>query len=188
MSAVARADDLSRQVLSEMNFARTSPREYASVVATVSGGRSPAAREAIDFLKRAKPLPALTYSGGLSAGARAHVADQGSRGAVGHAGSDRSQPWDRVERFGSWLGTVGENIAYGHRSARQIVCALIIDEGVRGRGHRKNIFSREFGVAGVATGGHVRFGTMCVTDFAGEFVESGSGRLAAGNVRSFPVY
>lgn len=50
--------------------------------------------------------------------------------------------------------------------------SLIVDAGVRDRGHRKNIFMRDFGVVGVACGSHSRYGTMCVMDFAGGFIEN----------------
>ena len=50
---------------------------------------------------------------------------------------------------------------------------LIVDEGVRGRGHRRNLFSPTFHVVGIATGAHAAYGSMCVMDFAGDFLEHG---------------
>ena len=82
-----------------------------------------------------------------------------------------------MNKYGQWIGTAGENIYYGRSDARGIVCALIIDAGVSNRGHRKNIFSRSYGVAGAAYGQHAGYGAMCVIDFAGQYVERG-GRLA----------
>ena len=105
-------------------------------------------------------------------GAMAHVIDQGGYGATGHQGGDNSNPWDRMARFGRWIGTAGENISYGVSSPREIVMNLIVDAGVGNRGHRKNIFYAKFGVAGVACGRHARYGTMCVIDFAGGFIPS----------------
>jgi len=52
-----------------------------------------------------------------------------------------------------------------------MVMQLIIDDGVKGRGHRKNIFAKGFATAGVACGTHPRFDTMCVIDFSGGFRE-----------------
>lgn len=165
------ADDRAARVLSEINLARTLPAAYAEVVAQHSAGIEPrAVQEAIAFLRRARPLQPLRFSEEMSAGALLHVIRQGQDGTLGHTGSDRSRPWDRLAEFGEWSGAVGENIHYGNADARQVVVALIVDAGVRGRGHRKNIFTAAFNVAGVARGPHRRFGSMCVIDFAGGFV------------------
>ena len=54
-------------------------------------------------------------------GAMVQVLGQGGSGATGHRGGDFSSPWDRMKRFGKWLGTAGENISYGIAGPRQIV-------------------------------------------------------------------
>jgi hypothetical protein len=161
-------------VLSEINLARTNPRSYAALVAA-SAPHDPATMEAIRFLQKTRPLPALTFSDGMSAGARLHVDTQGPRGSRGHGAG----PSSRLNRFGVCGGMVGENIHYGRSDARNIVMALIIDKGVRGRGHRKNIFQPGYRVAGVASGAHATFGSMCVITFAGNFVSHGEQAPAA---------
>jgi uncharacterized protein YkwD len=183
-----------QEIVAEVNFARTNSPKYAAFIEEVRrnydgkrlirDGELPlvtqegakAADEAIRFLRKQKPLAALTASRGMSLAARDHVKDQGPRGKTGHDGSDRSQPWDRVSRYGTWKSKTAENISYGHSKARDIVIALIIDDGVRNRGHRKNIFDPEFRVIGVAVGPHAKFGRMCVMTFAGGFVEKGEKR------------
>jgi uncharacterized protein YkwD len=169
------------QVLAEINLARTQPQLYARVIAESAhpgkeGDR--AIQEAVHFLEKAKPMAALTPCEGLTRSAMAHVIDSGSHGTKGHEGTDGSHTWDRVERFGRWIGFVGENILYGQCDARRTVVALIIDDGVRGRKHRANIFHKGFRVAGVACGVHATAGAIVVTDFAGGFVESDPARVA----------
>lgn len=179
LAASSPASELATQVLAEVNLARTQPRQYARIVeARLGTGGSSAVREAVRFLEKAAPLRALACSEGLNASAWSHVADAGPRGAMGHSGSGGSSPFTRMARHGRWIGRAGENIYYGPQDARGIVIALIVDEGVRGRGHRKNLFSGAFAVAGVAHGGHARYGAMCVMDFATGFAESEPGRVA----------
>jgi uncharacterized protein YkwD len=166
--------DPAGDVLKEMNFARQNPQAYANVIAdfclaahTVKGFK--AGSEAIQYLNKQKPLPPLAPCPSLVLSAKTHVTDQSVTGNTGHIGADRSNPRQRMSRYGRVVGYGGENIAYGYGGARTIVARLIIDEGVNDRGHRKNFFSPYFHLAGVAIGKHLRFRTMCVIDFAEEF-------------------
>jgi uncharacterized protein YkwD len=177
------AADLADEVIAEMNLARTAPRQYAQIVAahTASyrdGEAASAAREAIRFLQKQRPLPPFAVSEGIRNGALTHVLDMGPVGGRGHKGRNGSLPWDRMARFGKYLGGAGENINYGRHDARATVVRLIVDAGVRGRGHRKNIFNASYRVAGAAAGYHATYGSMCVIDFAGGFIES-TGHVAS---------
>ena len=176
-------------VVAEINKARTAPKEYASLLKEYKKyydkkflklpGETPlitqegvgAVVEAIRFLNSTKPASPLTPSKGMSSGARDHVVDQGSSGATQHKGSDGSQAWDRVNRYGIWEKSIGENIAYGSDKARSIVMFLIVDDGIPNRGHRKNIFDPDFRVIGVACGHHPTYRTVCVITFAGGYKE-----------------
>lgn len=178
-------------VVSEMNLARQHPEVYAGYLEELRGrfqgkvlvlpGRTMlrtregvgAVDDAIRFLRRQRPLAALTFSDGIARAAAEHVAEQAG-GAFGHRGPDRSDPGERMNRHGIWSGRWGENISYGKNSARDIVIALIIDDGLRARKHRKNIFNPDFNVAGAAVGPHARYGTVCSIDFAGGYVEGTS--------------
>ena len=182
LSASAFAGDSSDDIVAEINLARTAPQQYAQILASRTAGYrgiegEGVVRDAIHFLEKQRPLAPLTVSEGMRSSALTHVLDVGSRGGRGHVGSNGSQPPDRMERFGKWTGRWGENIDYGQRDARATVIRLIVDDGVRGRGHRKNIFSSDFHVAGSATGFSASFGSMCVIDFAAGFVEA-PGRVA----------
>jgi uncharacterized protein YkwD len=188
--AQAQDGDPRLRILEEINFARQHPKEYARKLEQQFSNPQPrfarvtpgALKETTAFLRHVRPLPALAFSVGMSAAAEDHVRVQGSRGAIGHRGVDGSSPWQRLSKHGSWTGSAGENIAYGLTDPGRIVAHLIIDPGVPGRGHRKNIFGRNFTLAGIAIGGHVRYGVMSVIEFAGGFVENderGGGQLVA---------
>jgi uncharacterized protein YkwD len=174
-SPAAEQDQISpTAVLRELNLARENPKLYATFAAEsrplhmIEHGR--AVDEAVRFLSKASPLPPLTLSSGMCRAAADHCAEQVA-GQLGHDGSDRSSPGDRISRYGSWSSTWGENISYSQKTARGVVLALIIDDGVRSRGHRKNIFSPKFNYAGAAFGPHARYRTVCTIDFAGGYAE-----------------
>ena len=173
-AAPIRADDLAAQVHSELNLARTAPQQYAQIVANRALGRrhlegDRVVEEAVRFLEKARPLPPLARSEGLSASALAHVLDLGPSCGRGHTGSDGSTPWKRMARFGRWSGHAAENISYGEHDARGIVVSLLVDDGSRDRLHRQNIFSRDLLCVGLASGPHAGYGVMCVMDFAEAF-------------------
>ncbi len=170
-------------VIHEMNLARENPAAYVAHLEEIrasstthclvlSEQRKIAAHEgfaaldeAIRFLKKTAPVQPLNLSPGLCRGAADHCAEQVG-GAIGHG-----DPGKRISRYGKWGVSWGENISYGKTSARDIVLALIIDDGIPGRKHRTNIFSPKFNYAGAAYGPHARFGSMCSMDFAGAYFE-----------------
>ncbi len=105
-----RISPLEREIVSEINLARTNPRKYASlledrkkyydgklfyrseesILKTREGVK--AVNEAIRFLRTANKLPHLSRSRGMSLGAKDHVRDIGPRGATSHKGRDGSSP------------------------------------------------------------------------------------------------
>jgi uncharacterized protein YkwD len=187
----AAEENLARQVLAEINLARTEPGKYAdflrefrshydgkiyrlpgsdTFIKTHEGGA--AVNEAIEVLSRQKSLPALDWSQGLAAAAAELVRAQSKSGSTGHVGEQTGTMQERIERHGTVLqGVIGENIAYGPSDPRRLVMQLIIDDGVPDRGHRKNLYNSKFNSAGVACGPHPDFGTMCVINFAKGFLE-----------------
>ena len=189
-------------VIGEMNFARQNPSLYARYLAElrphyhgrllVLPGHTKiftkeglgAVDEAIRFLRAAQPRPPLKLSAGMSRTAADHCAEQASDG-VGHGEKDFSNPASRMNRYGTWGAPLGENIAYGKTSARDIVIALIIDDGLPERKRRKNIFNRSFNYAGVGYGPHARFGSVCSIAFAGSYTEHGK---TAGRASDSPAF
>ena len=187
---------LEKEIIDEMNLARAEPQAYAGFVEeyrkyydgnrlTIPGRKKtlvtaegvPAVDEAINFLRKQKPLPPLAAAKGLCQAAKDHAHDLASKGLSGHRGSDGSMPDARVERYGNWEGSIGETVAYEVNTARLLVIALIIDDGTPTRGHRRNIFDPNYKVAGVSIAETPGSGAAtCVVDYVGGFKEkSGAG-------------
>lgn len=177
-----------QELFRELNLVRSDPASYADYlvewrqyfvgkqlkrpgeIILITREGAEAFDEAIEFLRNQEPMPPLKLSPGLSQAARAQVQDQ-KDGATGHVGSDGSQPWERMTRYGEWQGQVAENISYGGYTARGVVIQLIVDDGVPDRGHRVNMFAPVYQVVGVACGEHAVFRDMCVMDYAARYTE-----------------
>jgi uncharacterized protein YkwD len=200
-SAIAADRVTAAAIIHEMNLARQNPALYATFVEQTrrnySGGICllpgnvrlrtregvRALDDAIKFLHRAKPHPPLALSPGLCLAAADHCREQAG-GAIGHY-SSHGDPGIRISRYGAVSQGWAENIAYGHHTAREIVLALIIDDGVRNRGHRKNIFNSTYNLAGAAYGPRARFGSVCSIDFASGYAENRFVRAGSDAQNSF---
>lgn len=180
---------LEQGIIKETNKIRANPKKYAQFleerlqyydglklklpgkrrVTTKEGAK--AVKKAIKHLKRLKPLPPLAHAQGLSNAARDQLKDKGQKGEMGHKGSDGSKASTRISRYGEWKRGVAENISYGMDSSTEVVLQLLIDDGVKKRGHRKIMLNPIYTKTGVACGSHKAFKTMCVITYAGDFVK-----------------
>ncbi|MBI9035148.1 MAG: hypothetical protein JEZ03_11815 [Bacteroidales bacterium] len=183
-------NDFEKEIILEMNKARINPSAYAEMyilplidyydnkllkipgeipIRTKEGAR--AARECYRFMKKAKAVGILYPSYGLSRGALELVKYQKGNGKTGHSGKYGSTVVDRIEQFGSWDIAAGENIAYGLSDAQLTIVSLLIDDGVKDRGHRHSMFDRRFTKTGVGSGPHKKYKHMCVITYAGAYLE-----------------
>jgi len=179
-----------RQIIAEMNRIRQNPRAYAIELRKLRTayrgavlklpGAPPiktregvkAVNEAIAVLYQTKPRNQLRPSLGLSLGARDHARDLGKSGRVGHYGQDGSNPFSRINRYGTWGRFAGENISYSPiHSARWHVMQLIIDDGVSNRGHREAILRGDYQFTGVACAPHKAYRHVCVITYAATYQE-----------------
>ena len=185
---IAWQNDLEKQVILELNKVRSNPKRYAEEymedlrtayrgkLYTYPGqetiksqeGVNPL-NECIQFLEKTKPLSLLNPVEGLAKASAELTADQRKHGGIRHFAQNGSTPQKRIEKYGDWDICSAEDITYGSFVARQIVIALLIDDGVPDRGHRKNILNACYHFVGVANGSHPSYQSMCVIDYAGKY-------------------
>ncbi len=123
--------------------------------------------EAIQALQDQTPVNGLEWSEKVALASKAHAEDLNANGLTGHTGSDASSPHDRVMRFTeSEFNGSGENIVFGDNDSTKSVLALIVDDGVPDRGHRKNIFNSMWTHFGCHTGPHPGYTRCTVQNFA----------------------
>lgn len=177
---------MEKEVINEINLLRSNPKLYAEKhiaplakyydrkiwhypgdipIQTKEGVK--ALHECVRELKEQPPLPVMHPNKQLTLAANDHQKDQEKSGETGHIGRDCSDLKERIERYGNWQVRIAENIAYGNSNARQVIIFLLIDDGIKSRGHRANLLHPELKSIGIACGSHPRYKTMCVMDFAG---------------------
>ena len=93
--------------------------------------------EAKALLDRQSPLQPLEWSDGLALAAEDHCKDQGSSGTKSHRGSSGTQVWNRLRLYGSYTGSVGENIITGEKTGSEYMIEMYVDDGTESREHRK---------------------------------------------------
>ncbi|MBI1754196.1 MAG: CAP domain-containing protein [Acidobacteria bacterium] len=186
--ALEKATAFERAVVQEMSDARVQPKVYARHLRELRPyfegtlwnrpGRLPlrteegvkALDEAIAFLETQRPMGPLRFNEGLALAARRHARDIGPRGGLEHVGADGARLSDRLNRLGIWHGLIAENIGTLEEDPRQVVIQLLMDDGVPGRGHRRNLFNADFHQAGAGSAQHRDYRVVTVIDYADGFV------------------
>jgi uncharacterized protein YkwD len=95
--------------------------------------------------RRFPRAPPLSLAPALTRAARAHSRDMAAHSLFSHIGSDGSSPAQRVTRAGYSWSRVGENIASGIGTARQVVSGWLSSPH-----HCANIMTADFRQMGVA--------------------------------------
>jgi uncharacterized protein YkwD len=159
------------EVLKLLNTVRANPKAFiTSHVNTYLKARdlnnNRYAKSLVADLKKCKKMQELKISNALSTVARMHALDMGKTGLVGHTSSDGITFGDRLRKKAKAGGMIAENCDYGNEEPLDIVMALLIDDGIKSLGHRKNILEPTFQWIGIAIEKHKTYGINCVMDFA----------------------
>jgi Cysteine-rich secretory protein family len=133
----------------------------------------PAMEDAKKFLQNAKPKEPVTLSYGMSFAAHKHSIFLLPAQKLVHTGKNGSSMSNRLEEFGDWQTTIGENMlrtTKDTRTAELIVLEWIIDDGVKNRGHRENLFKTTFKKIGVGIANEGNGEDIVTVAFSGGFV------------------
>ena len=169
-------------VIFEINKARANPKKYAELyiqpllesfngtlfkgyLQTKEGAT--VVEECIKVMSSHASLPPLNPDEKLVKMARTHTDKQGKTKEAGHDTPGGKSFKKRFRKYIKKGFVVGENISYGEKEARHIVAQLLIDDGVKSRGHRKNILDPDYTMTGTACGSHGKYAYMCTIDFYG---------------------
>ncbi len=127
--------------------------------------------DAINELKKLSKIEPLSISNGLFRAANLQFADLKQDSTLSHRGRDGSDVEQRLYKFGFPGINIAENICYKVSVPREVVMTMILDDGVKSRSHRKNVFSPKFKHIGVACGLSSKNDSLCVLVFADSFKE-----------------
>ncbi|WP_407697595.1 CAP domain-containing protein [Streptomyces corynorhini] len=104
--------------------------------------------------RAAAGLRPLADDARLAAAAQGHCADMADRAFYAHTSPEGHRPWDRAAAAGAAHRGVGENIACGQRTAREVVRGWMDSPG-----HRANILAPDFTHLGTGFAGGGPAGT-----------------------------
>ena len=193
MSKSINYDELIKEIYQQHNELRTNPQSYIQKlenslnyykenniyspqdedpIKTTEGIE--AVQEAINFLKNQKSLPKLILSDKINKACQDHIKDIGPKGMTGHEGSDGKNISERIEKYGEWDGEIAENLDFGFKKAENIIMNLLIDDGVKERYQRSNMFYPGFRYIGIGIGPHKDYGTCVCIGYARNIRELGS--------------
>ena len=129
---------------------------------------------AIEFLQDLDSCRPLQFSQGLTRAAQLLCDDIGPIGIANHLDSQGRTSRDRARLFGEFSPGIGEVLNFGSVSGFEVVCSMIIDDGIPTRPHRKLLLSDTFIQIGIGAAPHKEFGVVICCVLAQEFKEFNS--------------
>ena len=123
-------------------------------------------KEAIEFLKNQKPVAELEYDEEISNISLDYAKTINNNGELE---SDNAIE-NRLAKYLDWEYAVSESIDYGGTTGKEIIVNLLVDDGVKLRTHRENIFNKNFLYFGVAVVPNDEYDYCTVIDYFGDIV------------------
>ena len=178
---------IKREVIAESNRIRTNPKAYIpilegylknfdgnlltlpdkhEILETEEGPR--AYKEAIEFLKNQKPINVIEYDEEASKVALEYskFLSNSKEGQV----EDENQIEQRVEKYLDYDYSISENIDFGGSTGVEVIVNLLVDDGVKNRIHRENLFSDKYEYYGVGVFEHPDYDFCTVIDYFGDIL------------------
>ena len=185
--SIETCERIKREVIAESNRIRTNPKAYIpileeylknfdgnlltlpgknEILETEEGPR--AYKEAIEFLKNQKPINIIEYDEEAS-----KVAQDYSKflsNSKEDQVEDESQIEQRVEKYLEYDYSISENIDFGGSTGIEVIVNLLVDDGVKNRTHRDNLFSDKYEYYGVGVFEHPEYDYCTVIDYFGDII------------------
>ena len=178
-------DQLTTDIIKEINKVRADPYEYAEVVEkdksyfkenilyrpyedplrTIEG--EAAHDEAIEFLRSQEALEELEKNKLLSKACADHATDIGENGLYTHEGTNKENISTRLENYAEWDYVLCQNLDFGGRTAQEVVISLLTGDGDKQRTHRKNMFRNDIHFIGASCAAHKESEVVSVVAYAG---------------------
>jgi uncharacterized protein YkwD len=147
-----------KEMVAEINLVRSNPNAYTKIIeqyiyelktdrysdASRLDEEIRTAKELIKELAVTKPLSILQPHEGLYKTAKKHGEEGKQKGELDHQGSDGLWPWDRAEKYASDVKGSTENLVGGPENVRRSVIILLVDTGIKSRGHRKALLNPDW--------------------------------------------
>jgi len=162
-----------KQVAFVINLLRVDPMRFMNevLIPFVDDQQIPkekAYKSLLRELRKTEPLPLLEQHPVLYDAAKFHAKDMGRSGKTGHRSSKGKSFEKRMSPLLDTFASVGENCHYGSNDALLVVIDLLIDRGIPGYGHRKNLLQADFVFIGISMAPHKKYEVNCVQEFAGK--------------------
>jgi len=124
--------------------------------------------EAIQELNTCDALSELRLSEGLSKAAQSLCNSISQEEEIYESLSER------LNKFGTWKLYIAESLDYGSLTGLDLVCALLVDDGVPTRAHRKALLNPKVQTIGIGSAPHRDYTTVSCVLLSDGFLDSRS--------------